>query len=85
VGRPTGLHIGTEYSTTWAYESDTGRLNRVTGPGVPGNGVLYAYEDHSNLVAVTAYVDGSDNPYGSVTRSFEAHRDCGHSGCRQFP
>jgi len=51
--RPIGLHVGTnEYVTTWGYD-DTGRLSRVTGPGLPGNGVLYAYEDDSDLVAVT--------------------------------
>ena len=51
----------------------------MTGLGLPGNGVLYAYEDNSNLVAVTAYVDTNDTPYGQSTRTFEDHRNLVHT------
>ena len=44
-------------------------------PGLAGNGVLHAYEDESDPIVVTAFIDGSDTPYGWASRAFEDHRD----------
>ena len=73
--RPIGLHVGTnEYVTTWGYD-DTGKLSRVTGPGLPAYGAMYTYEPNSDLVAVTDFLSDESTTRGTATRTFEDHRD----------
>jgi RHS repeat-associated protein len=84
ASRPSGLTVGTsqdpdaDYATAWHYDDATdhlGRLNRVTGPGLPAYGAVYAYERDSDLVAVTGFMADESTTRGTASRTFEGLRD----------
>ncbi|MGE0481749.1 MAG: hypothetical protein AB7Q17_14885 [Phycisphaerae bacterium] len=85
VGRITTLSIGEEYEAAYNYDDEvssnaTGRLSRVTGPGLPAgsgasHGAFYTFVSNSDLVDQVRYkVDGGD-VRAWVARSYEAERD----------
>ncbi|MGE0481698.1 MAG: RHS repeat domain-containing protein [Phycisphaerae bacterium] len=84
-GRWAGLRVGTsgdddsQYLAHYGYDA-AGRLNRVTGPGLPAgsgasHGAFYTFVSNSDLVDQVRYkVDGGD-VRAWVARSYEAERD----------
>lgn len=84
-GRLSDLQVGTalyptaDYAIAYAYDS-AGRLNKITGTGLPGGGVIYeplksGASVVGDMVANTIYKDGSNDPLLTATRTFEANRD----------
>lgn len=79
-GRAAGFTIGDEtdpdshYATTWGYDS-FGRMNSVTGPGLPPGGVTYSYEPNSSMINGWQFRDDQQLALASVTMSFEPQRD----------
>ena len=47
----------------------------MTGPGVPAYGAVYEYEPDSNLVRQISFKSGESATLGTITRTFEQHRD----------
>ncbi|MBK8915058.1 MAG: RHS repeat-associated core domain-containing protein [Phycisphaerales bacterium] len=80
-GRPTGLRVepiggGTdEYATAWHYDATTGRMERITGPGLPSAGtepgVNYSYLANSEYVEKIE-LRHDDNVILRTTRGFES-------------
>ncbi|QOJ14032.1 MAG: hypothetical protein HRU75_05010 [Planctomycetia bacterium] len=89
IGRPTGFSVAvgstTEYETGWHYHSTTGRLERITGPGLPTAepglptagtepGVKYSFLTDSEFVEkIEVRYDG--DVILRTTRQYEATRD----------
>ncbi|MBK8915066.1 MAG: hypothetical protein IPM64_10790 [Phycisphaerales bacterium] len=83
-GRPTGLRVepiggGTdEYATDWHYDATTGRLERITGSGLPSAGtdpgVNYSYLANSEYVEKIE-LRHDDNVILRTTRQYETTRD----------
>ena len=89
--RPNGLTVGVsgdlaaDYATVW-YHDDYGRLQRVTGPGLPpgdetDGGAVYSFvvdgqgQPVSNLVRQISFKNDTGATVGTITRTFEEHRD----------
>ena len=47
----------------------------MTGPGVPAYGAVYEYQTNSNLVRQISFKSGESATLGTITRTFEEHRD----------
>ena len=58
AGRAAALYIGTEYLTGYHYD-DSGRLDRITGPGLGDGRVEYTRAADSELVEYVRYKSGS--------------------------
>jgi RHS repeat-associated protein len=78
------LVINPDYTATYTYDTTpttgTGRLARVTGPGLPGGasgpyGANYAYIDHTDLVDTIAIKTGDGAMQVQHTRAYESNRD----------
>lgn len=78
--RLSALSVGTstnataDYSASYDYDGDTGRMSSVTGTGLPAGGVAYGYLADSHLLATTEFKDGSGT-IATLTRAFESGRD----------
>ncbi len=57
-GRYAGLSIGNDYAVAYGYDT-VGRLNNVSGPGLPSGGVVYGYVTNADLVNSLSYSDGA--------------------------
>lgn len=88
AGKLAGLYVGTvaepdaDYAATYHYDPATARLERVTGPGLPGgtggeHGARYVYHAGSDLVQQIRYQKdgGASNIVAQVTRTYEPDRD----------
>lgn len=85
VGRLTALGIDTtgdgtidaEYAAGYFYDAATGRMDRVTGPGLPAYGVKYGYRSGANLVEKIDYrtAEVESATIARTTRAFEPNRD----------
>lgn len=73
-GRAGGLSIGTEYNTAYGYDS-FGRLNKVTGPGLPAGGVAYTRLANSELIEYANYQDESATTLAGWHKAYEPTRD----------
>ncbi|MCK6486707.1 MAG: hypothetical protein L6R00_21585, partial [Phycisphaerae bacterium] len=79
-GRYYKLMVGTsqdpdaDYESTYGYDS-SGRLNRVTGPGLPAYGAVYGFAADSDLVSQIAYKSDASTTVASTIRGFESTRD----------
>src|SRR5436309_962140 len=71
IGRPTGLSTGSEYTVGYAYDAH-GRLNNVTGPGLPAGGAAYSFLADSNQVETTSFMASGSTAVATATCSFEA-------------
>ncbi|MCK6486713.1 MAG: hypothetical protein L6R00_21615 [Phycisphaerae bacterium] len=63
-----------DFDTDFGYDS-SGRLNRVTGPGLPAYGAVYGFAADSDLVSQIAWKSDSSTTVASTIRSFESTRD----------
>ena len=78
VGRLSGLEIGgggSEYDAAYLYDAASGRLERVTGPGLPSYGVQYSYVNNSNLLYTTEFKSDAGTVVADSTRVYESNRD----------
>ncbi|MBP9025503.1 MAG: hypothetical protein KBH81_05055 [Phycisphaerae bacterium] len=84
-GRFAGIQIGTSgdadayYDARYGYDG-VGRLNHVTGPGLPGgdgtnNGAWYSFVSNTDMVDQLQFKDGSANVKGWRDWIYEANRD----------
>jgi RHS repeat-associated protein len=79
-GRDAGFSIGSDYDTTYAYDSK-GRMERIIGPGLDSTyGAAYArlIEDSANtsdLVEYTYFKSSSDATLATIHRKYEDSRD----------
>ncbi|MCK6486472.1 MAG: hypothetical protein L6R00_20335, partial [Phycisphaerae bacterium] len=79
AGRYYKLMVGTsqdpdaDYESTYGYDSG-GRLNRVTGPGLPAYGAVYSFAADSDLVSQIAYKSDASTTVASTIRGFESTR-----------
>ncbi|MCK6486615.1 MAG: hypothetical protein L6R00_21100 [Phycisphaerae bacterium] len=84
AGRYYKLMVGTsqdpdaDYDSSYGYDS-SGRLNRVTGPGLPAYGAVYSFAADSDLVSQIAWKSDASTTVASTLRSFESTSDLG--GC----
>jgi RHS repeat-associated protein len=76
------LDIVSDYTATYWYDvaQGTGRLTRVTGPGLPDGasgpyGANYAYIDRTDLVDTIAIKTGDGTTQVQHTRAYESNRD----------
>ncbi|NLT97123.1 MAG: hypothetical protein GXW96_03045, partial [Christensenellaceae bacterium] len=80
AGRPAGFMIGdssdpdADYDLTYAYDA-AGRLEKISGTGLPAGGVKYARLANSELIEKIEYLDGGASPLLATTRSFETDRN----------
>ena len=80
VGRLKGLQVGTaadpdaDYAAGYFYEA-AGRLSRVSGPGLPGYGAVYAYDAGSGLLDELSFNSDSSTKRARVNWSYETKRD----------
>jgi hypothetical protein len=49
----------TDIEVSYGYDSTTGRLYGVTGPGLSSNGVTYTWHDDSDLVEEILFKDNT--------------------------
>lgn len=88
IGRWTGVQVGTSadpdalYAAGYGYEAATGRMNRVTGPGLPtgsqgtqGPGAFYSYLSNSNLIEKLEIKDAGGNVKAWTKKEFEGNRN----------
>ena len=74
LGTPKELQVGTagnpgaDYETGYHYDG-YGRLERVTGPGLPGYGAVYEYQPESDLVKKTSFKSDVTTTRGTITRA----------------
>ena len=80
VGRLNGLEIGTsgaEYDADYFYAAASGRLERVTGPGLPSSGTnpgaTYTYLANTHLVDELEFVDNG-SAIAEVDYGYESER-----------
>ncbi|NLX23500.1 MAG: RHS repeat protein, partial [Phycisphaerae bacterium] len=78
-GRNRGFKIGNDYEVTYHYDS-LGRLERVTGPGLPAYGVQYtrlmeSSNPTSDMVESLAYKSDGSTTLASTTRGYQEDRD----------
>ncbi|MCG3128346.1 MAG: hypothetical protein CHACPFDD_03230 [Phycisphaerae bacterium] len=85
-GRLSGIQVGTDfdpdadYAAAYGYDAATGRLARVTGPGLPTGtsadyGAFYEYEPNSELLKKISVRDDQNNTLTETLRAFEPSRD----------
>ena len=58
-GRLQNLVIGSEYAASYGYDPDTGRIETVSGPGLPNEGVTYQYHSYGRLQDATYKQSGA--------------------------
>ncbi|MCG3126415.1 MAG: hypothetical protein CHACPFDD_01250 [Phycisphaerae bacterium] len=69
-GRYTGLSIDPVYLSRYEYEAATGRLSRVTGPGLPETGTVYgAYYTYASAVTGSDLVSRIDFKNDNVSKA----------------
>ena len=80
VGRLSGLEIGSsgaEYDADYFYAAATGRLERVTGPGLPSSGTdpgaTYSHVANTHLVDKVEFVN-SGSAIAEADYSYESER-----------
>lgn len=73
-GRAGGFSIGTDYSVAYGYDT-LGRLNAVTGPGLPAGGVAYTRLANSELIEYARYNADASTTLASWHRTYEPARD----------
>ncbi len=59
-----------DFDTDFGYDSG-GRLNRVTGPGLPAEGAVYSFAADSDIVSQIAWKSDSSTTVAITIRSFE--------------
>jgi RHS repeat-associated protein len=81
-GRSSGFEVSTSpaYAASYAYDGTTGRLNRVTGPGLPTGtganyGAWYLYRSGSDLVGQTQFKSDDNTKLLPAIRAYETDRD----------
>jgi hypothetical protein len=82
IGRLKGLSVSVEggsatpldYDVDYYYET-TGRMSRITGPGLPAYGAVYNYLSRSDLLQRIDFKTSSSSTVATTTRSFESARD----------
>ncbi len=84
-GRWAGVQAGVtgnltrDYAAGYSYDAATGRLSRVTGPGLPATGdnpgAKYLYLADSDLVEEVRFQRANNDIVGSTVRSVEPYRD----------
>lgn len=81
TGRLNGISVGStpyppgEYNLTYGYDSATGHLNQVTGPGLPAGGARYSYVAESDQMDRVDYMPADPDPalaWADFTYEFEA-------------
>ncbi|MCK6485538.1 MAG: hypothetical protein L6R00_15525 [Phycisphaerae bacterium] len=60
-----------EFGAGFSYDS-SGKLNRVTGPGLPAYVAVYSFAADSDLVSQIAYKSDASTTLASARRTFES-------------
>jgi hypothetical protein len=83
-GRDLGFQVGVtgdldqDYDVTYAYDDEneaeeyTGRMKRITGPGLTSKGVVYGYAGGMDFVGSVEFQDADDETAASITRTFNS-------------
>ncbi len=67
--------LGPDYNTTYDYEQETGRMDRVTGPGLPSYGAAYEDATDSPLVTKVSFKNAqTGTAWGTMTRTYDPDR-----------
>jgi RHS repeat-associated protein len=74
-GRVSGFSIGGSGYTVGYYYDDVGRLERITGPGLPTYGAVYSRLANSELVEYLRYQSTEATTLASVRRGYLPDRD----------
>lgn len=76
-GRPARFQVGTmgdpdaDDDVTYRYDA-AGRIERITGPGLPAYGVVYTRLQDSELVEYARYKSDASATMATVQRGYEA-------------
>ena len=78
--RPVGVDVGAGYDLDYHYDSSTGEMLRVAGPGLPAYGAEYSYMTgtagrESNLVTGVAFKSDSSTVIAEVETAYEPNRN----------
>lgn len=67
----TAAQPALDYSAAYDYDANSDRMNKVTGPGLPGSGANYVYLPSSHLLQRTDFKSGGTT-IASVSAEYEA-------------